>query len=563
MMITAMDPAHHEPPLNHLRRRASIHGVSIADNDAASINRLNRYNRRLSSYSHRHPHRFLEQPQQPQDAGSSPVPNTPSSDTTPSVMESDDGGSDGSGGGSGGGSTQPPTRQPPSDNRDAYEFAAFAAWYVFLIVCCVLPVYCAYRRRARRARLEAERRGAMGGGAGSIDWYAEALAELERRRREDAVYGVSVGAGSVDGVSTDDVVIYRGTSADGRPITVMAGTGSSGTTAPMMASPNNDNIVGNTAENASPSAGTSSGDPARFVYLRSESREQTTTSDGIGTFFGLGTNVGPSVAGATWFFAATQQREQIQREERMRLLNKILVDSTMTVVVGDLIEAERDGCLDQVQESFDRDETNVRGVNNDELSTSVPSVAERDNGRDTNNGDDDDDPEAAAPQALQDEVSDDNNTNAYACHLDDDDADCDFPFLRLRSPSHPAGISDGGNEGDDNKSDEATTSNAIPEGDKEGDDNNGDGSTIVSSSSACRTVPNSCAICLCPYVASDSVTWSTEGSSCPHAFHTDCIKLWLSKKEEALCPCCRQDFVSGEILIRHLPCPGGESSVSE
>mmetsp|Transcript_109179 Transcript_109179/g.163303 ORF Transcript_109179/g.163303 Transcript_109179/m.163303 type:complete len:365 (-) Transcript_109179:128-1222(-) len=34
-----------------------------------------------------------------------------------------------------------------SPGRDAYEFVAFLLWYLFLVVCCVLPTCCAYRRR--------------------------------------------------------------------------------------------------------------------------------------------------------------------------------------------------------------------------------------------------------------------------------------------------------------------------------------------------------------------------------------------------------------------------------
>jgi len=33
------------------------------------------------------------------------------------------------------------------DAQDAYEFVAFLLWYLFLVVCCVLPTCCAYRRR--------------------------------------------------------------------------------------------------------------------------------------------------------------------------------------------------------------------------------------------------------------------------------------------------------------------------------------------------------------------------------------------------------------------------------
>jgi hypothetical protein len=31
--------------------------------------------------------------------------------------------------------------------NDAYEFIAFLLWYVFLVLCCVIPTCCAYRRR--------------------------------------------------------------------------------------------------------------------------------------------------------------------------------------------------------------------------------------------------------------------------------------------------------------------------------------------------------------------------------------------------------------------------------
>ena len=33
------------------------------------------------------------------------------------------------------------------EGRDTYEFVAFLLWYLFLVVCCVLPTCCAYRRR--------------------------------------------------------------------------------------------------------------------------------------------------------------------------------------------------------------------------------------------------------------------------------------------------------------------------------------------------------------------------------------------------------------------------------
>ena len=60
-----------------------------------------------------------------------------------------------------------------------------------------------------------------------------------------------------------------------------------------------------------------------------------------------------------------------------------------------------------------------------------------------------------------------------------------------------------------------------------------------------RMVPGGCAICLDSYNKGDEVIWSPL-SSCPHAFHQDCIIPWLAKKEEPKCPCCRQVFCEVE-----------------
>jgi len=60
-----------------------------------------------------------------------------------------------------------------------------------------------------------------------------------------------------------------------------------------------------------------------------------------------------------------------------------------------------------------------------------------------------------------------------------------------------------------------------------------------------RTVVGTCAICLCDYEANDTVVWSSN-TSCQHAFHEDCIVMWLLRKEDPICPCCRQDFFCSE-----------------
>jgi hypothetical protein len=62
-----------------------------------------------------------------------------------------------------------------------------------------------------------------------------------------------------------------------------------------------------------------------------------------------------------------------------------------------------------------------------------------------------------------------------------------------------------------------------------------------------RLVPPTCAICLVSYSPGCYVTWSSN-PDCIHAFHRDCILMWLLKKEEPLCPCCRREFVSSSRL---------------
>ena len=66
-----------------------------------------------------------------------------------------------------------------------------------------------------------------------------------------------------------------------------------------------------------------------------------------------------------------------------------------------------------------------------------------------------------------------------------------------------------------------------------------------------RLVPPTCAICLIHYEPGCYVTWSSN-KECIHAFHRDCILMWLLKKEEPICPCCRQEFVGGFGSVREV-----------
>jgi hypothetical protein len=59
-----------------------------------------------------------------------------------------------------------------------------------------------------------------------------------------------------------------------------------------------------------------------------------------------------------------------------------------------------------------------------------------------------------------------------------------------------------------------------------------------------RKVDAECSICIMEYEVGDEVVWSTR-RLCPHAFHSDCILLWLSKGKKR-CPICRHFFVPGQ-----------------
>lgn len=71
--------------------------------------------------------------------------------------------------------------------------------------------------------------------------------------------------------------------------------------------------------------------------------------------------------------------------------------------------------------------------------------------------------------------------------------------------------------------------------------------TATTTTSRKRLVSATCAICLDQYEPGCYVSWSSN-KECMHAFHRDCILMWLLKKEELLCPCCRRGFVSESVL---------------
>ena len=54
-----------------------------------------------------------------------------------------------------------------------------------------------------------------------------------------------------------------------------------------------------------------------------------------------------------------------------------------------------------------------------------------------------------------------------------------------------------------------------------------------------RSAPSECTICLVSYQPGDSVAWSRH-SICHHVYHLDCLKEWLTDRDE--CPMCCVNF---------------------
>lgn len=89
--------------------------------------------------------------------------------------------------------------------------------------------------------------------------------------------------------------------------------------------------------------------------------------------------------------------------------------------------------------------------------------------------------------------------------------------------------------------------------------NEGQGGNEEANTTKTRELAGVCAICLSRYEPGDQVTWAAANMDCQqHAFHTDCIIPWLSKKEEPNCPVCRQSFCPPLVVQPPFGLPEGE-----
>ena len=145
-------------------------------------------------------------------------------------------------------------------------------------------------------------------------------------------------------------------------------------------------------------------------------------------------------------------------------------------------------------------------------------------------------PSAAADNSTTTRNNNNNILSLYQTDdiLDDDDDDDDNKYSALCLPCTPT------------HKDATTTTLSVARSAPP------QSAAIDNIQSSNRLVPPTCAICLLSYSPGCYVTWSSN-PECIHVFHRDCILVWLLKKEEPLCPCCRREFVSSSILNTESP----------
>lgn len=478
---------------------------------------------------------------------------------------------------------------------DFKEFIAFVGWYAFLILCCLLPTFCAYYRRRRNARAITE----------NLAGIQARLADIERRRREETegIEGIaSLGGGGGAGGDGDD----RGWDY-------------------LESLFENRNGSFDDARFGDPPGA----DPRGGELGRSSGRRRQIVSDIMGSV---------SVASRMLDY---MEREQRQRRERRRRLVGVLRGTSAIVTEEQLIERKRrttvlatppptitaaaevraevaekthapeegradvrkgpvgvdgnradddvekglakaaahtvddgDGSINGSGETEGEgagsprtDCASSRGGDSDVVDTVAPEAT----GTGSKDGEMDSPPPPSPSRPPQDDPQKD-DAMADAPQKDDATAvsvalpppqslDSASPVEPLedavtslyRVDDDPLLADDSYYYGEyDDEDDEDNKYAALripcPNGAVVAGGEAADGSTAAATTSTTRDVSATCAICLLQYEPGCYVSWSAN-KECTHAFHRDCILLWLLKKDEPyLCPCCRREFVLESML---------------
>ena len=363
------------------------------------------------------------------------------------------------------------------DDTDFREFVAFVGWYAFLIICCLLPTFCAYYRRRRSARALRD----------NLTNIQERLAEIESRRNEE----------------DNTLIDLNGENRD-----------------------------------------------RDWEYLESlfgggerigESEEASSRRRIMGDIMG---SVGIRVLDI-------MERDLRRRKEKGRRMVAVLKETSLRVQECHLVTkddiASTHGLSDNVDGDIEMGRLNMDTENH----IDKPVEAE---GKDSTNhtkSDFADSNEQPKPEPLKtdiqqltadkengDNVQDEPQSNPSP---DDDNKDNTIASeTTTLPPQDPPPILSSLYQVDD------------PYIDSDDEENKYSALCIPCTNSSDtsptpRVVPNSCIICLNSYEPGCYVSWSSDKECC-HAFHRDCILMWLLKKDEPLCPCCRREFIPEALL---------------
>jgi len=360
------------------------------------------------------------------------------------------------------------------DDTDFREFVAFVGWYAFLIICCLLPTFCAYYRRRRSARALRD----------NLTNIQERLAEIESRRNEEDNTLIDL-----NGDNRDRDWEYLESLFDG---------------------------------------------PERSGDNEEAAGRRRIMGDIMGS-------VGIRVLDI-------MERDLRRRKEKGRRMVAVLKETSLKVQECHLVTKEDAALTHCLSANVDGDIEMGRLNMDTEKDIDKPVEAENKVSINHTKSESADSNEQSEPEPLETDTRQptEDKEDGYLpdepqSHPspDDNNQDTTTAVAELPPPKDPPPILSSLYQVDD------------PYVDSDDEDNK---HTLCipctnpsDTSPTPRVVPNSCIICLNSYEPGCYVSWSSDKECC-HVFHRDCILMWLLKKDEPLCPCCRREFIPEALL---------------
>jgi len=478
-----------------------------------------------------------------------------------------------------------------NDDTDFKEFIAFVGWYAFLILCCILPTVCTYYKRRRNAYLLNE----------NIHSIRMRLEEMEQRNTIHGGGGLNTMIHSIGGIGGNEGSVIRLGERDQDWEFLEALFGSSSSTTNDAATTTNNtttatSLVMNDAERrrqimSDILGGMSS---VRTIIEREQRRKRERgrrlvgllkecslevneyhlipkEGGGDGGSRGGGGGI-EGVVGGEYDVNNNEEKEEEEGDIELGTIHNVQKQNETDGVdneYGDhdeTLESNEDATVDkqsQVENDVDIKPSPIKG--GDEENDVVEESCQHTNAVETND-------EAEAANKVPDSaISTTPESTTTALQPTDQESDA----INTQSSLLPSAVDNSTTTSSSNNNNILSLYQTDDILDDDDDEDNKysalcvpctpthkDATTLSSvarsaplppptidneSLSTTRLVPPTCSICLISYSPGCYVTWSSN-PACIHVFHRDCILVWLLKKEEPLCPCCRREFVSSSIL---------------